>query len=182
MKKSMKKLAAAMMLSGVMLALTACGKTDAVRDDLHNYLNAVTEAQALQKEAITEYNTCVNSEDADSQQLLTALNDSIIPTYQDYMTKLEAITVETEEVQAVKDACETGANKQLDALNKVAEAINACDTDLLGEADALILESEQAYADYEAQLQTLAGEHNIELVNDGLSQSDTSSETENGAE
>jgi len=167
MKKSIKKLVATVLLSGVMLAMTACGKTDAVQDDLYTYLNNMTEAQVLQQEAITEYNTYVTSADADSQQLLTALNDSIIPKYQNYMAKLDAVTPETEEVQTVKAACEAGANKQLDALNKVVEAINACDTDLLNEADTLIRESEQAFADYESQLQTLASEHNIELVNDG---------------
>lgn len=167
MKKKIKKLTAAIILAGLMICITACGKSDAVKDDLYTYLNDMQSVQELQKEAINEYNGYVNNADANSQELLTALQSSIIPKYEDYLTQLNAVTAETEEVQNVKIVCVNGANKQMDALKKVAEAIEACDTDILSEADALITESETILTDYESQLNTLAGEHDISLVNSG---------------
>lgn len=167
MKTIMKKLTAFAALVGLMLGVTACSKSDAVKDDLYTYLNEMAEIQNLQKEAINEYNSYVTSEEADSQQLLTALNDSIIPKYENYLTELNAVDPETEEVQNVKMVCVSGANKQMDALKKVAEAITACDTDILNEADKLIAEAETIFSDYESQLNVLANEHEITLTNVG---------------
>ena len=67
-------------------------------------------------------------------------------------------------MQAVKAVCVDGANKQMEALQKVAEAITDCDTDMLNDADDLITESETIFADYESQVQALAGEHEITLT------------------
>lgn len=167
MRCTSKKLAVTVVLAGIMLCMAACGKKDAVKDDLYSYLTEMAEVQELQKTAINEYNNCVGSPEADSQQLLAALNDSIIPTYEEYITKLNAVAPETEEVQSVKAACVDGANKQMDALNKVKEAIEACDTDMLSEADALISEAEGLFDAYETQLEALASEHEITLVNQG---------------
>lgn len=167
MKKKLKKLTATVILTGLMLCITACGKSDAVKDDLYTYLSDMQSVQELQKEAINEYNAYVNNADANSQELLSALQSSIIPKYENYLTQLNEVTAETEEVQNVKAVCVNGANKQMDALKKVAEAIEACDTDILSEADTLITESETILTDYENQLNTLAGEHDISLVNNG---------------
>lgn len=173
MKKNMKKIIGVIVLTGLMLCTAACGKSDAVKDDLYTYLNNMQPVQELQKEAINEYNGYVNNNDSNSQELLTALQNSIIPKYESYLTELNAITAETEEVQNVKNVCVNGANKQMDALKKVAEAIEACDTDILAEADALITESESIFTDYENQLNTLAGEHDINLVNDNAGAQDS---------
>lgn len=167
MKKIIKKLTAWTALVGLMIGITACGKADAVKDDLYTYLNEMAEIQDLQKEAINEYNSYVTSEEADSQQLLAALNSSIIPKYENYLTELNAVAPTTEDVQNVKAVCVNGANKQMEALKKVAEAITACDTDILNEADKLIVEAETIFADYESQLNVLANEHEITLTNGG---------------
>ena len=164
MKRFIKKITVAVCLTGLMLSATACGKSDPVKDDLYTYLTDMSDAQALQKEAIDEYNAKVSGEDADSQQLLTALNDTIIPKYQEYLDALDAVAPETEEVQAVKAVCVDGASKQMEALQKVAEAITDCDTDMLNDADDLIAESETIFADYESQVQALADEHEITLT------------------
>lgn len=166
MKKKNKRRIATLILAGLMLSLTACGKADAVKDDLYTYLTDMSEVQNLQKAAINEYNVHVAGDDADSQQLLTALRTSIIPKYENYLAELDAVPAETEEVQEVKSICVDGANKQLDALTKVAEAIEACDTDMLNEADTLIVESEALFSDYENKLSALATEHEITLVSD----------------
>lgn len=181
MKKRMKKIAVMIVLTGIMLCTAACGKGDAVKDDLYTYLSNMQPIQELQKEAINEYNGYVNNNDSNSQELLTALQSSIIPKYENYLTELNAVAAETEEVQNVKTVCLNGANKQMDALKKVAEAIESCDTDILAEADALITESETIFTDYENQLNTLAGEHDISLVNNdtGIDNSEENPSEEN---
>ena len=183
MKTSLKRLTLLAALTGLICCMTACGKSDAVKDDLYSYLTDMTDIQELQREAINEYNSYVTSETSDSQQLLQALNDSIIPKYETYVSELNALAPETEEVQEVKAVCVNGANKQLEALNKVAEAIEACDTDILSEADALIAEAEGMFADYEGQLNILASEHEITLVNGSVpGTGDTSSDDTTEAE
>ncbi|MBO5237555.1 MAG: hypothetical protein J6B50_02100 [Lachnospiraceae bacterium] len=180
MKRILKKLTVAIALTGLMLCMTACGKKDVVKDDLYTYLTEMSSVQELQKTAINEYNSYVSATDADSQQLLDALNNSIIPTYEDYITKINAITPETVEVQALQTTCGDAAKKQLEALQKVAEAIEACDSDMLNDADKLITEAEAAFDDYEGQIEALASEHEITLVqesSDTGAVSDTSEDT-----
>lgn len=165
MKKLNKKLMVMMVLTGLMVCLGGCGKKDAVKEDLCAYINNMEEAQQLQQEAINSYNSYVNASEPDSQKLLTALEDTIIPTYARYLDAVNALTPETEEVTALKQVCAEGANKQYAALEKVKEAIEACDSDLLAEADALIQESVELFENYETQLNTLAAEHEVTLVN-----------------
>lgn len=164
MKKIVKYIIMSLSVVGLVASLTACGKSDPVKDDLYTYLEQMEEIQALQQQAINEYNSYVNDSESDSQELYAALNDSIIPTYETYIEQLNAVAPETEEVQNVKAICVDGANKQLEALNKVLKAIEACDTNMLLEADALIADSESIFADYENQLSTLASGHEISLV------------------
>ncbi len=176
MKKLLKKLTVVATLAGMMVCMTACGKKDVVKDDLYAYLTQMTEVQEAQKSAITEYNTCVANPEADSQQLQTALNDSIIPKYESYITQLNGVAPETEEVQNLHASCVDAANKQLEALKKVSEAIAACDTDMLADADALISEAELLFDSYETQVETLASEHEITLMNLGNDATESVSE------
>ena len=165
MKKIFKYIVMSIVSVGMLAGFTACGaKSDPVKDDLYNYLNEMETIQTVQQQAINEYNSYVNNKESDSQELLTALESNIIPNYENYISQLNALAPETEEVQNVKAVCVNGANKQLDALNKVVEAIKACDTNMLTEADILIGESETIFADYEKQLSDLAAQHEIALV------------------
>lgn len=186
MKKWSKKLIMTTVLAGLMVCLGACGKKDAVKDDLCTYINNMEEAQQLQQEAINAYNIYVNDSELDSQELLTALNDTIIPKYSQYLDAVNALAPETEEVINIKLTCVEGANKQYAALNRVKEAIEACDSDLLIEADTLIQESVELFNDYETQLNALAAEHEITLLNassvDGNQTDSTDGSTDNQAE
>ena len=81
------------------------------------------------------------------------------------MDAINAVSPATEDVTNVKLKCIEGANKQYAALKKVKEAIEACDSEMLTEADGLIQESVQLFQDYETQLNTLAEEHEVTLIN-----------------
>ena len=165
MKRAAKKLLVLALLVGTMVCLGACGKKDEVKDDLCTYINDMTEAQKLQQEAINTYKSYVDDPELDSQELLTALKDTIIPEYSQYLDAINAVSPATEDVTNVKLKCIEGANKQYAALTKVKEAIEACDSEMLTEADGLIQESVQLFQDYETQLNTLAEEHEVTLIN-----------------
>lgn len=182
MKKLVKYIILSLSVVGLFSGLTACGKSDPVKDDLYTYLEQMEEIQTLQQQAINEYNSYVNNSESDSQELYNALNDSIIPTYESYIEQLNAVAPETEEVQNVKAICVEGANKQLEALNKVLEAIGACDTNMLLEADTLIADSESIFADYENQLSTLASEHEISLVSSRTGNTDNGTGNESDSQ
>ena len=177
--KLVKRIVVSLSIVSLFACLTACGaQADPVKEDLYSYLSQMEEIQPVQQEAINTYNTYVNDPESDSQELLDAMNDTIIPSYQTYIDQLNAITPETEEVQAVKQVCVDGANKQYEALNKVVEAIEACDTNMLAEADTLIAESESIFSDYENQLSTLAAEHEISLVSSRTGADSSEEETD----
>lgn len=182
MKKIVKYMILSFSVVGLLSGLSACGKSDPVKDDLYSYLEQMEEIQTLQQQAINEYNSYVNDSESDSQELNTALSDSIIPTYESYIEQLNAVTPETEEVQSVMELCVNGANKQLEALNKVSEAIEACDSNMLLEADTLIADSESIFEDYEEQLSALASEHEISLVSSRTSDTDAGEDGESNVQ
>ena len=95
---------------------------------------------------------------------------------QNYINSLTAIEVSTDEVKNLKDLYLQSAQKQLDAMNKVAAAINEENPDYLTEADSLIKESEDLILQYQTQLRTLALDNDI--VINGSFNEDVSSETD----
>lgn len=81
------------------ILLTGCSN-DPVQDDLLNYINKEIEVVAdLENKAVSKYESVTGVNYTNDQTLYDALLDEIIPTYQDFLKKLEDISIETDEVK-----------------------------------------------------------------------------------
>lgn len=171
----------------VLCLFTGCGKkkeeetadnsNNALKDDIVEFVNnKLPSIEGDRENAIAIYNSYFETDDVNLEQFSSDLQGTAIPQMQNYINSLTAIEVSTDEVKNLKDLYLQSAQKQLDAMNKVAAAINEENPDYLTEADSLIKESEDLILQYQTQLRTLALDNDI--VINGSFNEDVSSETD----
>ncbi|MBQ9277185.1 MAG: hypothetical protein IJ224_00980 [Lachnospiraceae bacterium] len=171
----------------IVCMFTGCGKkkeesvsedsNKALKDDIVEFVNnKLPSIEGDRENAVAIYNSYFESDDVDLAQFSSDLQGTAIPDMQNYINSLTSIDVSTDEVKNLKDLYLQSAQKQLDAMNKVAAAINEENPDYLVEADTLIKESEDLILQYQTQLRTLAMDNDI-VVNGSFSE-DISSGTD----
>lgn len=181
-----KKLYIMALMVCIISMFTGCGKKKeedtsdpnaAIKEDIIEFVNNKLPAiEGDRNNAVAIYNSYFESGDVNIEQFSSELQGTAIPAMETYITNLTNIEVKTDEVRALKDLYLQSAQKQLDAMNKVAAAINEQNPDYLTEADALIEESEDLILQYQTQLRTIAMDTGI-TVNGSFSE-----ETQTGSD
>ena len=167
------------LLTGVMIAcsLIACGKdkseeakvdeTNAVQEDLVEFINDELPGIAADKDsALSIYNSYFTGSDIDNAALVADLKNNAIPSMETYITNLNAIEVETTEVQEIKQLYLMGIQKQYEAMKMVVNAIESEIPDYLVQAEALIVEAQLYMKDYETKVVEIAASNQI-TINSG---------------
>lgn len=184
-----------LLFTAVILAFasfTACGKEKndekkSVKDDFIELIGTeIPEAEKKEIEAMNTYNGYfTEGSEVDTAALLADLENNIIPKYEEFMTSVEAIEVEYDEVLAIKELYYSSMDYQLQALKQVTEALKEEDADYQEEASSLLKQAEEKYAEYLAAVESLASENNITIKNNSniaASNNDDSSETDSETE
>jgi hypothetical protein len=177
-----------MMAAGLSLVagLAGCGKeaveeedtSAAIRDEVVSFVNEDLAAISPERdEAVAVYNDYFTSDNKEPQAFLETLNNDAIPKMQGFVDELTAVETESDEVANLKSLYLQGSQKQLDAMNKVAQAISEENTDYLTEADDDITESKSYFTQYESALKLLAIDCNITINGSFTDSTDTSAET-----
>src|SRR5690554_1935747 len=99
----MKKVLVALILSVVLLVMTACS-SDPVQDDLVTYIN--DDLLDLLKESdviLAQYDSVRGDNYTDDATMHEMLTTNVLPQYITYIDKLVAVTPETTEVSEVHD-------------------------------------------------------------------------------
>ena len=167
----------------VLCMFTGCGKkkedeatedpNKALKNDVVEFVNKkLPDIEGERNNAVAIYNSYFESADISLEQFSSDLQGTAIPDMQNYINNLTAIEVSTDEVKNLKDLYLQSAQKQLDAMNKVAAAINEQNPDYLTEADSFIKESEDLILQYQTQLRTIAMDNDI-IVNGSFSEGDS---------
>lgn len=134
----------------------------AVREDIFEFVNQeLPSIKADRDNAISIYNSYFQTENVDLEQFLAELDSKAIPGMNDYMAKLQAIEVSSNEVSNIKAIYVQSSQKQLDAMNMVASAIREQNPEYLSQADLLIKESKDLLASFESELKVLAANYDI---------------------
>ena len=168
-----KKLYIMALLVCILSMFTGCGKKKeeessdpnaVLKDDIIEFVNNKLPAiEGDRDNAVAIYNSYFSTDNVNLEQFSSDLQGTAIPSMETYITNLNNIEVKTDEVKALKDLYLQSAQKQLDAMNKVAAAINEQNPDYLTEADTLIAESENLILQYQTQLRTLAMDAGITI-------------------
>ncbi len=170
------------LLSGVVMvcALTACGKDKAedtkvddanvVQEDLVEFINEELPGIATDKDnALTVYNSYFTGSTVDNAALVADLKANAIPSMETYISNLNAIEVETTEVEEIKQLYLMGVQKQYEAMKMVVNAVENEMPDYLVQAEALIVEAHTYMSDYETKVIEVASNHNITINSETIS-------------
>ncbi len=161
----MKKiLIACLIMSLFIISLSAC-TNDPIRNDLLNYLNVEVEPLiVLQDEALDTWSANTGDNYKDDATLYNALNETIIPKYDEFTTKLEAIKPETPEVQKIQNILLEATKLRNEAFKICKEAIDRQDPDLINTSNEKLASSETKIQEYWAALKELGEKHNVNVT------------------
>jgi len=161
----MKKiLIVCLIMSLLIISLSACAG-DPVQKDLMNFLNVEVEPfMALEAEALDAWNANTGNNYKDDPTLYSALNETVIPKYGEFISKLEAIKPETPEVQKIQGILLEAAKLQYEGFKICKEAIDKQDPDLINTSNEKLASAEAKQQKYFAALKELGEKHNVVSV------------------
>ena len=161
----MKKiLIVCLIMSLLIISLSACAG-DPVQKDLMNFLNVEVEPfMALEAEALDAWNANTGNNYKDDPTLYSALNETVIPKYGVFISKLEAIKPETPEVQKIQGILLEAAKLQYEGFKICKEAIDKQDPDLINTSNEKIASAEAKQQKYFAALKELGEKHNVNVT------------------
>ncbi|MDR7078537.1 Tfp pilus assembly protein PilP [Neobacillus niacini] len=152
----------AVMVFGCLLVLAGCGGP--VQDDILNYINEdLKSAQNLEVKAVSAYEGVAGANYTDDQTMHNALVTAVIPTYTKLLNELESVNIETDELKEIHAIYLSGVQKQFSAFEKIIEAIEKQDSNIIDEANKLLEEGRLQIEDYNDKLDALAEENNVEI-------------------
>jgi len=164
-KEKMKKiLIVCLIMLLFIINLSAC-TNDPVRNDLLNYLNVeVGPLIALQDEALDTWLANTGNNYKDDPTLYRALNETIIPKFGEFTSKLETIKPQTPEVQKIHDILLEATKLRNEGFKICKEAIDKQDPDLINTSNEKLASSEAKMQEYLTASKELGEKHNVNVT------------------
>lgn len=143
--------------------LIACGG-DSVQKDLLNYVNeGIQPLASLESEAIDAYGSVSGENYESDSAMYYTMVETVIPKYEEFYSKLQAIKPTTEEVSKMHQEYIEGAADQLEAFRLIREAIEKQDIDIINTANTDLDKARDLLALWRKDLEEKCKTHNIEL-------------------
>ncbi len=157
----MKKLVALLLMAVMSLTLlTAC--TDPVYDDFENFLNVeMTDVNANYTKITTEAAKWGDFDDP--QMLVDSINNVMLPTINESLSKLANITPATEEVTNLKAKYVKVMDKYKEGFETMLAAIDEDSEEKLTASNDMISEGVQLLNEYNEALEAMAEEYGAEI-------------------
>ncbi|MCA0987527.1 hypothetical protein [Guptibacillus algicola] len=145
-----------------LLIVMLVGCSDEVQDDLVSYWqDSMTPLLQEEKLIIGTYDSVVGANSTDDHTTYATLIDDVIPKYTDYIEDVEAVTIETAELQEVHEIYVTSLKTQHAGFLTLVEAFEQEDAALVEEANAKLDEAKELMEAYNTGIQKLASEHDV---------------------
>ena len=140
-----------------------CGKK--VQNDLLNYINKdLKSVEALESKAMDKYNSMIGKDDVSDAQLSEALTNTVVPTYRQYIEKVEAFKPETEEVRKMHELLIDAANAQMSGFTLMMDAIGkGSDLSIVTKANEKFGAGKKGLREWEAKLNDLCKANGVEF-------------------
>lgn len=160
--KNLKKIIIGMLTLVMALGmLTGCGP-DPVETDFSKFLNEnMTDVNANYTKITKECGKWESLEN--DEQLISSINDTLLPTVNDSLKKLEEIKPETDEVKALKDKYVKVINAYKDGFESMQKAAKAGDEAGVTAATDKIQKGVELLDDYNKSLESLAKQFDMEV-------------------
>ncbi|OZB98058.1 hypothetical protein [Paenibacillus sp. XY044] len=162
MKKLMFLISAFLIFS----VLTGCSNTDPVAEELISYINEqMTPLGKEEQELLNAYESVTGENYKDDETTHKVLVEEVIPGYNEYIGKIEAIKIESKELREVHEIYIDGLNLQISAITSIAIALEQQDGEAIVEANEKLSEARKMMREFQTKLKELTKEHKIKIEN-----------------
>ncbi|MCZ0702851.1 hypothetical protein J2T56_002738 [Natronobacillus azotifigens] len=145
----------------ILFIITAC--SNPVADELEVYINEELSSLAdLEEEAIYEYNSVTGENFTDDADMFYHIQDVVLPLYEEFVSQLESITLESSEIRDVHEIYVKAANTQSNGLLKTLFALEYQDHDMMLEANDMLSEGRAGIREFHGELEALLNNHNLD--------------------
>lgn len=135
------------------------GCTDPVRIDIKNYNNQLKYITPIEDKALDRWNSVSGKNFVNDNYMYEALDSFIITTFGDFIDKLKAIQLHTNEVKELNNLYIQAAEKQLDGFNMMKESLEKHNRDLMNNAYKMLQDGRDAEKNWASKLDELTKAH-----------------------
>lgn len=133
-----------------------------VQDDLLDYINVeLVKVTDLENEAVSAYESVSGTNYTNDNTMYQTMVNTVIPKYEQFLSILESIEPETQEVMDIHQTFLDGARLQMDGFNLVVEALEKQDRDLVNTANEKLNQGKSYIDQFQSDLQALAQENGV---------------------
>lgn len=162
--KNWKKL---YIIIGIAFMVTGCGNKgkDTVKDDIIHYVEQTNEIADLKNQAILTYNgICSDAGNMDKEEIVECLKTEVLDKLEDYEMELSKVTVDTQELEELKNTLQQIVAEQKKDVQATMEALEGYEPDVIDDINLSIEENKKAYEEYMTQLKEYAQKYNIQIT------------------
>ena len=162
--KNWKKL---YIIIGIAFIVTGCGNKDkdTVKDDIVHYVEQTNEIADLRNQAILTYNDiCSDAGNMDKEEIMECLKTEVLDKLEDYEMELSKVTVDTEELEELKNTLQQIVAEQKKDVQATMEALEGYEPDVIDDINLSIEENKKAYEEYMTQLKDYAQKYSIQIT------------------
>lgn len=141
--------------------LIACGANQ-TQQDLINYINVeMAKVKDLESTALQAY-ASVSGENYENDSIMyTVINETVLPTYQEFYNTLSSIKPATEEVATLHREYVRAASDQLEAFSLILEAIEKQDVQIITQANEDLSKARALITLWREDLDSACVKHNV---------------------
>ena len=163
LKRTFVKVGIAVVLALIVILIYTATQ-DSVQDDLLDYLNNdLPSIVELESEAIDLYNAA-REDTANDYEMYVMLRDTVLPVAREWSEAAEDIEIETEEVREVHELYIKMVNENYSAMTLMLSALETQDYTIIAQANEKLGSARKMGRDYQAAVERLAEEHEVELT------------------
>ncbi len=142
-----------------LLAILFAGCTDPVRIDIKNYTNQLKYITDLEDKALDRWNSVSGKNFVNDGFMYEALDGFIITTYGDFVDKLKAIQLQTDDVKKINDLYIKAAEKQLEGFKMMKESLDMRSKEMMNSAYKKLQDGRDAEKIWASKLEELSKAH-----------------------
>lgn len=131
-------------------------KTAKNYQDFFTYSVEIRKISSLEKSAIGSFNNVIGKNYVNDETLRVALNDKVIPSYLIYLSKLESISPQTEELRSLHNIMIEGVRLQNKGFEDMLSALRSANRTELKEANLKIQKGKEKIKEYGEKYKIIA--------------------------
>lgn len=161
-----------MLVVSVLSGCNLLGETE-LQESFTTYVNEdLSRIGELEEEAIGTLNSVSGANYTDDPTFARALEEDIIPPYEEAIQLLKEIELESEEIRSLHETYIEGAELQLEAFHQALEALETQNMEMMEQSNEMLTKGSEKIGEYTTGMKELAEENNIEYTEPSLGQRD----------